>query len=193
MAGGEVVQLIAKDCGQNAGKEKSMEEWKLGIPVWMFQKLHLGPADMLKQYLVGKSIISDREPRWILITYYCVLLSTWIQVCFIQSKLDTECSELLVTCKDSNAGSACEESLFWLPSLKKRSFLIHPWVSLDQQINNNNVSFSTQNDTPRIITKGNHTVRSNCRETEGSARTWRIMCRSCAKTSGSEGGRKRSL
>lgn len=78
----------------------------------MFQKLHLGPADMLKQYLVGKSIVSDREPRWILITYYCVLLSTWIQVCFIQSKLDTECSELLVTCKDSNAGSACVESLF---------------------------------------------------------------------------------
>lgn len=91
---------------------------------------------MLKQYLVGKSIISDRELRWILITYYCVLLSTWIQVCFIQSKLDT----------DSNAGSACEESLFWLPSLKKRSFLIHPWVSLDQQINNNNVSFSTKKD-----------------------------------------------
>lgn len=193
MVDGEVVQLIAKDCGQNAGKEKSMEDWNLGILVWMFQKLHLGPADMLKQYLVGKSIVSDREPRWILITYYCVLLSTWIQVCFIQSKLDTECSELLVTCKDSNAGSACAESLFWLPSLTKRSFLIHPWVSLDQPINNNNVSFSTKNRHPSYYYKGKLHCEKHCRETEGSARTWRIMCRSCAKTSGSEGGRKRSL
>lgn len=169
---------------------KKAADWQQGNQVWIFLRWYLGPADLLKHYLVGKLIVLDREACWSLITKYCILLSPWNEVCFIQSKANQTQSAANATCNDVNAlsvQSTCPASWFRLLFLTQEisSYPIHPGDKQQHFI------FHKTLKPPAFASyyKG----KTHCEEWLQQRREPRQNCRNdVQKTSGSKGGRKRS-